>query len=138
MAEAGTQKTVRLKMISPEFVVPDVKMAAEYYRDVFGFKMLGYFREPTIYGIVQRDDVEIHFGKADEGQSAAPNIGRRAGSMDAYIWVTDVDALHSELASRGAKIVEGPIKTVYSCYEVMVEDQFGFRLTFGTDISGKT
>jgi hypothetical protein len=58
--------------------------------------------------------------------------------MDAYIWVTDVDALHSELVSRGAKIVEGPIKTAYNCYEIMVEDQYGFRLTFGMDISGKT
>lgn len=138
MAETGTHKTTRLRMISPQFVVPDVKVAAEYYRDVFGFKIRGYFWQPPVYSIVQRDDVEIHFGKADQGQNAAPNLGRRVGSMDAYIWVTDVDALHSELSSRGAKIVEGPMKTVYNCYEIMVEDQFGFRLTFGMDISGKT
>ncbi len=138
MVEAGTQKTAKLKMISPQFVVSDVKVAAQYYRDVFGFKILGYFWEPPVYSIVQRDDVEIHFGKADEGQSSAPNVGRRGGSIDAYIWVTDVDALHSELASRGAKIVEGPTKTVYNCYEIMVEDPFGFRLTFGMDVSQKT
>ena len=138
MAEPGTQKAVQLKMISPQFVVPDVKVAAQYYQDVFGFKILGYFREPPVYAIVQRDHVEIHFGKADQGLNAAPNIGRRAGSLDAYIWVTDVDALHAELASRGAKIIEGPMETVYKCYEIVVEDQFGFRLTFGMDISGKT
>lgn len=137
MAEAGTQKTAKLRMISPQFVVPDVKVAAEYYRDMFGFTILSYFWEPPVYSIVQRDDVEIHFGKADQGQSPAPNVVRRVESIDAYIWVTDVDALHSELASRGAKIVEGPTKTVYNCYEIMVEDQFGFRLTFGMDISPK-
>lgn len=137
MADAGTQKTAKLRMISPQFVVPDVKVAAEYYRDVFGFTIVGYFWEPPVYSIVQRDDVEIHFGKADEGRSPAPNVARRAESIDAYIWVTDVDALHSELASCGAKIVEGPTKTVYNCYEIMVEDQFGFRLTFGMDLSPK-
>jgi catechol 2,3-dioxygenase-like lactoylglutathione lyase family enzyme len=77
VAEAGTQKVAQLKMISPQFVVPDVKVAAEYYRDVFGFKILGYFLEPPVYAI-------------------------------------------------------------YKCYEIVVEDQFGFRLTFGMDISGKT
>ena len=127
----------KLKTISPQFVVPDVKVAAEYYRDVFGFKILGYFQEPPVYAIVQRDDVAIHFGQADHGHGASPNAGRRAGSLDAYIWVTDVDALNAELASRGAKIVEGPMKTVYECYEIVVEDRFGFRLTFGMDISGK-
>jgi uncharacterized glyoxalase superfamily protein PhnB len=138
VANDAKQKVVQLKMISPQFVVPDVKVAAEHYRDVFGFEILGYFLEPPVYAIVRRDDVEIHFGKADEAQSAAPNIGRWAGSLDAYIWVTDVDALHAELASRGARIVEGPMKTVYKCYEIVVEDQFGYRLSFGMDISAKT
>jgi len=137
VAESETQVVARLRMISPQFVVPNVKVAAEYYRDVFGFKILGYFWEPPVYSIVQRDDVEIHFGKMDDGHDVAPNIARRSVSMDAYIWVTDVDALHAELVSRGAKIVEGPTKTVYKCYEIMVEDKFGFRLTFGMDISGK-
>jgi hypothetical protein len=53
VAEAGTQKTAKLKMISPQFVVPDVKVAAEYYRDVFGFKVLSYFWDPPVYSIVQ-------------------------------------------------------------------------------------
>jgi uncharacterized glyoxalase superfamily protein PhnB len=135
VAEVGTQKVPQLKMISPQFVVPDVKIAAEYYRDALGFKILGYFMEPPVYAIVQRDAVEIHFSKSDHEQGPGPNKERRAGSLDAYIWVTDVDGLHAEFASRGAKIVEGPTKTVYKCYEIVVEDPFGFRLTFGMDIS---
>jgi hypothetical protein len=127
-----------LKKISPQFVVPDVKLAAEYYRDVLSFKILGYFLDPPVYTIVQRDGVEIHFGKPDQGQSPAPNIGQRAGSLDAYSWVTAVHALYTELASRGARIVEGPMKTVYNCYEIVVEGIFGFPLTFGMDISPKT
>ena len=138
MADKTTQKVAQLKMISPQFVVADVKLAAEYYRDVLGFKVLGYFLEPPVYAIVQRDSVEIHFGKADQETDVASNSRRRAGSLDAYIWVTDVDALHAELTPRGARIVEGPIKTIYDCYEFVVEDQFGYRLAFGMDISPRT
>lgn len=73
MAEPQPKHAVRLKMINPQFVVPDVVAAAEYYRDVFGFKILGYFLDPPVYAIVARDDVEIHFGKLDEGVAPAPN-----------------------------------------------------------------
>jgi hypothetical protein len=41
--------------------VPDVVTAAEYYRDVLGFRILGYFLDPPVYAIVARDSVEIHF-----------------------------------------------------------------------------
>jgi hypothetical protein len=35
-------------MISPQFVVPDVVAAAEYYRDVLRFRTLGYFLDPPV------------------------------------------------------------------------------------------
>jgi len=123
-----------LQMISPQFAVPQVVEAAEYYRDVLGFTILGYFSQPPVYSIVRRDAVEIHLAKAATGK-AAPNITRREGRLDAYIWVTELDPLYEELKSRGAKVVEGPLKTVYQCYEMVVEDKFGFRLAFGMDIS---
>jgi hypothetical protein len=62
MPEMKVNPEVRLTTISPQFVVPDV-MAAEYYRDVPGFRILGYFLDPPIFAMVARDTVEIHFGK---------------------------------------------------------------------------
>ena len=124
-------------MISPQFVVPDVVIAAEYYRDVLGFRILGYFLDPPVYAIVARDSAEIHFGKTDIGTPASPNIRRREGSLDAYIWVNDLDPLYAELKERGAKIVEPPTTQVYHCYEMIVEDNAGFRLAFGMDISSQ-
>jgi predicted enzyme related to lactoylglutathione lyase len=88
--------------------VPDVVTAAEYYRDVLGFRILGYFLDPPVYAIVARDSVEIHFSRVDSGTAASPNIRRREGSLDAYIWVNDLDPLYGELKERGAKIVEPP------------------------------
>src|SRR5580658_7398036 len=87
MAEPQTKAAVECRMIAPQFVVPDVVAAAEYYRDVLGFRVRGYFLDPPIYAIVARDSVEIHFGKLDRGiATTSPNIQRREGSIDAYIW----------------------------------------------------
>lgn len=121
-------------MVSPQFIVPDVTSAAEYYRDVLGFRILGYFQDPPVFAMVARDAVEIHFGKADDGATPSPNVLRRRGlGLDAYIWVNDLDALHAELQGRGAKIIEAPAVRVYKCYEMVVEDNFGFHLCFSMD-----
>lgn len=135
MGDPPAKTTVKCRMISPQFVVPDVVASAEYYRDVLGFSILGYFLNPPVHAIVARDSIEIHFGKSRDGSAASPNIRRGDGSLDAYIWVTNLDPLHGELKERGAKIVEPPATRVYKCYEMVVEDNFGFRLAFAMDLS---
>ncbi|MGA2098039.1 MAG: glyoxalase superfamily protein [Candidatus Acidiferrum sp.] len=137
MAEPRKQQVVRFKMVNPVFVVSDVAVAAEYYRDVLGFKILGYFLDPPVFAMVARDEVEIHFAKTDDGAVPSPNVARRRIAVDAYIWVNDLDSLHAELKSRGATIVEPPTLRVYKCYEMVVADHFGFRLAFSMDYSGQ-
>ena len=78
MAETSVKPAVRLTTICPQFVVPDVVAAAEYYRDVFGFRILGYFLDPPVFAMVGRDTAEIHFGKADGGALPPPNVSRRS------------------------------------------------------------
>lgn len=119
-----------LKTIAPQFVVPDVVRAAEYYRHKLGFKILGYFLTPPVFAMVRRDGVEIHFGKSDDG-AAAPGTARRCDGLDAYIWVADVNALYAELRGRGADIVEGPVDRVYGRREIVLRDPDGFRIAFG-------
>jgi uncharacterized glyoxalase superfamily protein PhnB len=134
MPETKAIVTAKLTAICPQFIVPNVVAAAEYYRDVFGFKILGYFLDPPVFAMVARDAAEIHFGKADEGPAPSPNLTRRKGlGIDAYIWVNDLHALHEELKHRGAKIIEGPVQRVYNCLEFVVEDLNGFRLVFSMD-----
>jgi len=135
MAEAQAGTIAKCKAVCPQFIVPDVVASAEYYRDVLSFKILGYFLDPPVFAMVARDDVEIHFGKSDNGASPSPNVTRRGIATDAYIWVNDLDALHAELKGRGAKILEPPVHRVYNCYEMVVEDNFGFRLCFSMDHS---
>ncbi len=117
--------------IAPTFVVSDVVKTAEYYRDVLGFKILGYFADPPVYAMVGRDSAEIHFGKPDaENVSSSVYDLRNVGS-DVYIWVSDIDALFSELTESGADIVEGPVKRIYESTEVVIRDCNGLRIVFG-------
>jgi uncharacterized glyoxalase superfamily protein PhnB len=132
-AAAGSK--ARFQGINPHFVVRDVVEAAEYYRDVFGFKILGYYWDPPVFATVGRDDVVIQFGRIDRGQTVAPNRTRRDEALDAYIWVSDLDALFAELREKGAKILEEPKRQPWNCYEFSVEDKFGFRIVFSESSS---
>ena len=121
---------LQLKSIAPQFVVPDVVKTAEYYRDQLGFTILGYFGDPPVYAMVARDGVEIHFGKAN-GEHVHVNESVRKGlGTDAYIWVTDINALFKELSGCDVEIIEGPVKRIYESTEVVIRDCDGRQLVF--------
>src|SRR5262245_66035687 len=104
---------VRFKRAVPQFTVPDVVKAAEYYRDVLGFRIDSYWdgvqaslrtEPPPYFAIVWRDDVQVFFGCGDHAQSGPASS---EGGYHAYFHVTGVDALAEELRSRGATIPDG-------------------------------
>lgn len=120
----------KLTQVAPSFVVEDVVKTAEYYRDMLGFEVLGYFWEdPPVFAMVGRDDVVFHFGKIDEGNEMRVNTDiRRDIGHDAYIFTNDIQALFEEFREKGVDIVEGPIQRVYNCIEVIIRDCNGFQL----------
>jgi catechol 2,3-dioxygenase-like lactoylglutathione lyase family enzyme len=125
--------TIRFEAAVPQFTVPDVVRTAEYYRDVLGFSIVGYWATPPVFAIVCRDQVELFFNRAEEAQG---RTGRARGAYDAYIHVVGVEALATELRGRGADILEGPVQRVYEQLELVVADCNGLVLAFGEDTSG--
>jgi len=123
-------RTVKFKRIATLFVVEDVVNTAEYYRDVLGFELLGYFADPPVYAMVSRGAAEMHFGTAD-GEVQRPTCDKRKMSFDAYIWVDDIQELYEEMTAAGANITEGPVKRIYESTEVVIEDCNGFTIVFG-------
>ena len=121
----------KLKKIAPQFVVLDVVKTAEYYRDELGFTILGYFKDPPVYAMVARDDVEIHFGKADADKVQMNESVRRGLGTDVYVWVSDINGLFEELSAKNVEIVEGPVKQIYGSTEIVIRDCNGFQLVFG-------
>lgn len=66
--------TTRLDAAVPRFTVRDMVQTAEYYRDVLGYEIAGYWdgeREhldasrPAFFGTVRRDQVRLHFNRAN-------------------------------------------------------------------------
>lgn len=117
--------------LAPQFVVENVVATAEYYRDILGFEILGYFLDPPVYAMVRRDAAENHFGKADGTKTRANEEVRKGLGTDVYVFVDDVHALYEELSAKGVEIVEGPIKRIYDCTEITIKDCNGFQLVFG-------
>jgi len=138
-----TPTTARLIAAVPQFAVPDLVRTAEYYRDVLGFQIAGYWDgeqvswatdPPPVFAIVWRDDVQIFFHHADQPDVRASPA---EGAPDVYLRVTGVNALAEELRTRGADIIDGPEDRVYGQRELVVTDCNGLILCFGEDTSGR-
>ena len=121
---------VQFRKIATQFVVEDVVGTAEYYQNVLGFELLGYFADPPVYAMLARGAVEMHFGEADERPQDVSSTQFRRVGFDAYIWVDDIGKLFEELSARNVEIVEGPVKRIYDCVEVTIKDCNGFQLVF--------
>ena len=119
---------IRFEGAVPQFTVPDVVRTAEYYRDVLGFQIAGYWGEPPLFAIVCRDKVEVFFNRADQ---AEVRTGRARGAYDAYVHIVGIETLAEELRERGAEVIEGPVFRVYEQRELVVRDCNGLVLAFG-------
>jgi len=136
---AHSDGTIRFEAAVPQFSVPDVVEAAQYYRDAFGFQIVGYWDgerasfstdPPPVFGIVKRDGVQVFFSR---GAPSDTRRGRTAGSYDVYIHVAGVDALAAEFRDRGVEILDGPEDRSYHQRELVVRDCNGAILAFGED-----
>jgi catechol 2,3-dioxygenase-like lactoylglutathione lyase family enzyme/Fe-S cluster biosynthesis and repair protein YggX len=127
----------RLQSIVPQFTVPDVVRTAEYYRDVWGFRIAGYWQDPPVFAIVERDGIELFFNQASP--DTAPRTGRVPGGYDVYLRVHGLDALAADLEERGAVILEGPVLREYGMRELVVRDCNDLIIALGeTVVDGAT
>ncbi len=112
----------------PVIAVSDSVRAEDYYCRVLGFqKMFAYPAEaispdPRYLGL-SRDGVWLHL------QSFKLE---RAGMTDAFLWVTDVDRLHEEVAARGAVVQLAPTDQTWGTRETGIRDPDGNVLVFAT------
>lgn len=125
----------------PQFTVPDLVRTGEYYRDILGFQIAGYWdgeqaslvpETAPLFAIVHRDNVQVFFNRANQSNV---RTGRADGAYDAFFQVTGIDALAAELRSRGADILDGPETRVYGKRELVIKDCNGLILCFAEDTS---
>jgi catechol 2,3-dioxygenase-like lactoylglutathione lyase family enzyme len=135
--------TISFVAAVPQFAVPDLVRTAEYYRDVLGFQIAGYWdgervsfgTDPhPVFAIVWRDQVQVFFNRADQSDVRTT---RAEDAPNTYLRVIGIDALAEELRARGADILDGPEDRIYGQRELVVKDCNGLILCFGEDTSGR-
>lgn len=107
---------------TPELPVADVERAQRHYRDALGFK-IGWLYPGGEIGAVSRDDVVIFFRR--RRQPFEPSVH--------WVFAADIDAMHDELHSMGARIVEPLEKKAWGLRQFTVEDLDGNRFYFHCD-----
>ncbi len=117
----------RVTGIAPQFLVDDLDRAIAYYRDKLGFELDFTYR--SFYASVTRNGFAIHLKHAPK--VAADREHRKQNEhLDAYISVSGIRALFSELDERGARVIKPLEETPWACLDFYVEDPDGYILCF--------
>jgi len=111
-----------LNKASQVLLVDDVQRTKEYYMNQLGFTIDGQF--------VERDNVSFLIKEIEDKNNIRPNHTIN-GFMESYIWVDNVDDLHQEFKSKGAKLEE-PITQSYGMRDFIVYDPDGYRFCFAS------
>lgn len=129
-------KTTTLERIYPFFIVEDLALSIDFYNQKLGFETdILIPEEDPFFGIVYRDDVRILLKHITEDIHPVPNHVRHAWARwDAFILVSDPDALFAEFASRGLAFHEPLANTEDGLRAFELKDHDGYVLCFGKPI----
>jgi uncharacterized glyoxalase superfamily protein PhnB len=117
----------KIRGIAPQFLVDNLEKAVACYRDQLGFDV--DFIYESFYAGVSRNGASIHLKCAPKTVSDREN--RKANEhLDAYVDVSNVDALFEDLTLRGANITRGLADQPWQCRDFYVEDIDGHILCF--------
>ena len=127
MSTVTVHRATQLTGIAPQFLVDNLDRAIAYYRDKLGFEL--DFDYESFYASVTRDGFAIHLKHAPK--LAGDKEHRKQNEhLDAYISVSGIRALFSELEMRGARIIKPLEERPWGCLDFYVEDPDGYILCF--------
>jgi|SRR5215471_15529906 len=127
MSTVAVHRATRLTGIAPQFLVDDLDQAIAYYRDKLGFEL--DFKYQSFYASVTRDGFAIHL-KCAPTPAAEREHRKQNEHLDAYISVSGIQGLFSELEKRGAKVIKPLEQRPWACLDFYVEDLDGYILCF--------
>ena len=132
-APTTMERTVAaMPMLTPYayvLAVPDAVRTAAYFQDVLGFAPA--WEDGDNWRTLARDGVRVMLGRCPD---AIPPAELGDHSYFAYIEVDDLDALHAEIAARGAIISSPPADKPWGRREMGVHTPDGHRMMFAKSI----
>jgi ribosomal-protein-alanine N-acetyltransferase len=129
-SEQGRVRPIPAYSLIPVLTVPDIRVAAEFYRDKLGFAITLLFGEPPTYGSVSFSEWSVagaHIAFSVRDAPADP------GGVTLYLNVgPDLDDLFETYRTAGVVVVEQPVTRPWGIREFTIEDCNGYTLKFGT------
>jgi catechol 2,3-dioxygenase-like lactoylglutathione lyase family enzyme len=99
-----------LGAMSPFFVVTDVGIAIDFYRDRLGFTVVHAEGAPNPFFAILHREGAMLFVKSEDGIAPMPNPSLHPHLLwDAYCYTSDPEALAAEFASRNVSF-SGPLR----------------------------
>ena len=119
--------TAHLTGIAPQFLVHDLDRTIVYYCDKLGFAL--DFKYESFYAAVTRDGFAIHL-KHGPRLAGEKEHRKQNEHLDAYISVSGIRSLFSDLEKRGAQVIKPLEERPWACLDFYVEDPDGYILCF--------
>jgi catechol 2,3-dioxygenase-like lactoylglutathione lyase family enzyme len=127
MSQVAVRGAAQITRIAPLFLVDDLDRAIAFYRDRLGFDL--EFTYDSFYASVSRDGFAIHLKEAPK--VAADRAHHKQNEhLDAYISVSGIRGLFSELQTRGVEVFKTLEERPWACLDFYVEDPDGYILCF--------
>ncbi len=127
MSTSAVQHATHFTGIAPQFLVDDLDRAIAYYCDKLGFEL--DFNYQSFYASVTRNGFGIHLKHAPK-LAADREFRKQNEHLDAYISVSGIRSLFSELEMRGAQVIKPLEERPWACLDFYVEDPDGYILCF--------
>jgi len=99
----NTLAGVKIKSMSPQFLVKDIERSVEFYNKNFGFAV--DFRVEDFYVGLVRDGYTLHLKSGNPSQEERKNK-RHNEDLDVIFTVSDVDALYQELIAESVEVTQ--------------------------------
>ena len=127
MSTVTVHRATHLTGIAPQFLVDDLDRAIAYYCHKLGFEL--DFNYQSFYASVSRNGFAIHL-KCAPKLPADRQFRKQNEHLDAYISVSGIRDLFSELEMRGAQVIKPLEERPWACLDFYVEDPDGYILCF--------
>jgi uncharacterized glyoxalase superfamily protein PhnB len=119
-----------LQTVAACFPVADISATIKWYEEQLGFIANPFpDREPYVFAILRRDEIEIFLQRIDDYQKPDLYSKRSGGVWDAYIRTEGVQDLYESVREE-ATIVQPLRRQPYGAWEFEVKDPNGYVLVF--------
>ena len=110
--------------------VRNLQTSTRFYMNVLGFGR-DFGDESDVWSFLSRDSFKVMLGECPDDRPASELGGH---SYVAYVTVEGLDALHQEVAVRGAEVISEPTTEPWGMREFGIRTPDGHRIRFGEPV----